>query len=352
MQVIDDQHQLVVEGEAPQQRRHRVEELEARLFGVRRIRTGLLKGQPESLANLRDYRRDEPDVGSQPFDVAGEMRSRGTAADDLNQRPVGRGAGSLPASSPDHHGAAAAAMVENSSASRVLPMPGSPLSRNSRPWPEIASVKPASSSASSRSRPMKDFCEESRSSCAPRSCVPSKSADRCLRPYRRGRKLQNEKHPGGGRLSSPVRKACRPGATPETIDLCVAPERRYRSASRDRGRRRRGATLRGGGSAVVTDGVVLLSGRGAWFLGEGQVLGEARLLDRRGCSHAGRIPRGTGDGDALRRVLRAVRLSRRAHSAAWRLRRASGVGSRTRRASSRHRRPRSRRRRASSHRPP
>src|SRR5262249_35705474 len=63
-----------------------------------------------------------------------------------------------------------AALVATHSASRVLPMPGSPAMRQSRPRPPMASPSAASSTFSSRSRPTK-------SSAAARS-ISSRSAVR------------------------------------------------------------------------------------------------------------------------------------------------------------------------------
>ena len=64
-----------------------------------------------------------------------------------------------------------------SSASRVLPMPGSPAMMNTRPWPARASSKPSRSCASSNSRPtnglgsVRGGCSEGRSMLAPLALI-------------------------------------------------------------------------------------------------------------------------------------------------------------------------------------
>ena len=147
----------MVECETRQQRRDRVEEPKTRSVRIECGRGGFLDGGgPQSLPKLGNDGRDFPSLGSQRFQVAGEVGLRGAASHDLNERPVGRGAGAVPASSPDDGRAPCCGTRRELFGQPSLANSGLAAEQKQGPRPERVSLKPASSSASSRSRPMKE----------------------------------------------------------------------------------------------------------------------------------------------------------------------------------------------------
>ena len=104
---------------------------------------------PELGQHLGDVDGSRAQVGAQAF-VVGLAK---VGADALHPRPVRRRAAGFPAAAPSTFAPRCFAPLASSSARRLLPIPGSPASRKSRPRPASASSRPAWSSSSSRSRP-------------------------------------------------------------------------------------------------------------------------------------------------------------------------------------------------------
>ena len=120
-----------------------------------RARSGGGIGQVgETLAQLGEDLGELLGAGSEMRAQRGRLVLAHVGAQGLHPGPVGGSATRLPAAADQHASPAATrARRMTSSARRLLPMPGSPTSKNRRPRPANASSRPAMSSASSAPRP-------------------------------------------------------------------------------------------------------------------------------------------------------------------------------------------------------
>ena len=116
-------------------------------------------------------------------------------ADELDPGPERGRALPLPAATPQHQGAACGRGAASSSASRVLPMPGSPATSTTPPRPAPAASRSAVSAASSASRPTNGVVTR-----------PPPQARPCPRSGRTGRGRSAGGHCPAGRPST-IRQA-------------------------------------------------------------------------------------------------------------------------------------------------
>ena len=156
-----------VRGCAAEERCGRVEELESGRVGSeadRDSRSGTARTAREASGPRRQRQlRAVPDgIAICPSDVR---------AKDLHPRPVGRRPGILPTATPEDRVPGFRATPASSSASRLLPIPGSPPIRTSRPCPCSARAIAERRSSSSRSRPMSPLPRS-----AGRTSTPSSSS--------------------------------------------------------------------------------------------------------------------------------------------------------------------------------
>ena len=154
MEIVEDQEQRLRGRRTLEDADDRLEQVEPRRFGLAGG-SGGHRGSSKALGESRDDLGDLGRSRSQPGGKGLLVAVLGEGADHLRPRPERRCA---PSSQQRPHRTRVprwSARSARCSASAVLPIPGSPATRNRRPRPPIASSRPASSSAASRSRPRK-----------------------------------------------------------------------------------------------------------------------------------------------------------------------------------------------------
>jgi hypothetical protein len=133
VQVIDHNDQRFALGYAFEESRDRIEQAKTRLLGIDPLQTRSFSLNWRGPNNLGHQRCHLLNPWAKRLGQLREIRTFGARPNDLDYRPLGGRAAAFQASPQMTRMPRACARAENSSANLVLPMPGSPETRNIRP---------------------------------------------------------------------------------------------------------------------------------------------------------------------------------------------------------------------------